>query len=416
LGVLAASITTYSSRHKVLVNVTVMSKFFSKLKGEKAYRSDLTSSSDMPTSSSNHPYRQQDPPAYAPPPGPPPSHYESSSTSKKQSYPAQPTADDGPPPYHDWTSVPDTALLPPPPAITNEYSTTSNASYDEAARAHAWCAHHPVYQPGIPNQTLIDAVCQGHHTLDIPQTFTGKITKLNPLTSPHSFSPNTQNATPSMIYHISTQPTTSTSRFSTRTPPPPADQTISTLLPLYFASTSSSNNPKPRTIYFELTPLSYTSSEASVSIAYLSKPYPPSRQPGWHRASLAIHSDDGNKYINDPTGGLAFAAPIQPHTTVGLGMTFTPPPLAPQTQMYNRTSTPSQKEVQSPLPRYRTRVFFTRDGVLEGEWNVDEEKDAEMERRYGGVEGLRGEADLYAAVGTFGIVEVEVRFFEEGGA
>lgn len=52
--------------------------------------------------------------------------------------------------------------------------------------------------------------------------------------------------------------------------------------------------------------------------------------------------------------------------------------------------------------------------MLEGEWNVDEEKDAEMERRYGGVEGLRGEADLYAAVGTFGIVEVEVRFFEEG--
>lgn len=82
--------------------------------------------------------------------------------------------------------------------------------------------------------------------------------------------------------------------------------------------------------------------------------------------------------------------------------------------MYGTSATPSQKEVKSSLPRYKTRVFFTRDGTLEGEWDVDEERDAEMEGRYGGVEGLRGEVDLYAATGTYGAVEVEVRFFEEG--
>lgn len=34
-----------------------------------------------------------------------------------------------PPPYHDWTVIPDTALLPPPPGMSYKYSTKSNATY-----------------------------------------------------------------------------------------------------------------------------------------------------------------------------------------------------------------------------------------------------------------------------------------------
>ena len=47
---------------------------------------------------------------YSPPPGPPPSQVQ-----------------DEPPPYHDWTSIPDTSLLPPPPAAPQDFSPANNA-------------------------------------------------------------------------------------------------------------------------------------------------------------------------------------------------------------------------------------------------------------------------------------------------
>lgn len=71
----------------------------------------------------------------------------------------------------------------------------------------------------------------------------------------------------------------------------------------------------------------------------------------------------------------------------------------------------SEREVHSQLPKCKTRVYFTRNGTVQGSWPVDEERDAEKDQ---GVAGLMGETDLYAAVGTCGGVEVEVRFFRGG--
>lgn len=71
----------------------------------------------------------------------------------------------------------------------------------------------------------------------------------------------------------------------------------------------------------------------------------------------------------------------------------------------------SDREVRSGLPRCKTKVYFVRDGKVEGGWDVDEERDAERDE---GIAGLLGEVDLYAAVGTYGDVEVEVRFFGSG--
>ncbi|KAJ9664160.1 hypothetical protein H2198_000378 [Neophaeococcomyces mojaviensis] len=415
-----------------------MSKFFAKLKGEREHRPDLAPSPDPSTFSSNNPYRQQEPPAYAPPPGPPPSQSWNVSSPKQQHQSPQPSTDENPPPYHDWTSVPDTALLPPPPAITNDYSTTSNASYDEAARAHAWCASHPVYQSRIPNAHLVTAIREGRHDLDIPPGFGGSITKLDRVSSSSSFPSNALGDIPATVFRVSTTPihtsqhsTSIKSRFglpvpsSTRAAAPPGDQHFTSLLPLFFATTSSPLSPHfslpkqtPYTIYVELVPLALTSSDATVSIGFVSKPYPPNRQPGWHRASLAVHGDDGRRYVNDPWGGREFTSSFRLNQPVGLAMTFYPEHL-PDNTTHGGTDgkameTPTEREVKSALPRCKTKVHFVRDGAVEGGWDIDEERDAEMTKENGGVEGLMGETDLYAAVGTFGNVECEIRFFANG--
>ena len=405
-----------------------MSKFFSKLKGDKEDYSHLTSSTSSSTTfSSNNPYRhtQSQPPAYQPPPGPPPSHHlEKPSTS---------TEDNNPPPYHDWTSIPDTSLLPPPPALASDYSPSTNASYDEAAAAHAWCAAHPVFTPKVPNPSIVENVMTGQNSLTYPPG--ASQWKIVPVPTEKQRS-NNPGAVPTTVYQIlspshpaasSTSPTsqpsskatstlsrflkpkhaTSTNTHSQR----PHDQCWTSTLPLYFAALSnplSTPSPKPTTITFTITPLKYYTEESTLSIGLLSLPYPPARQPGWHRASLAIHSDDGNKYVNDSWGGVPFTTPFREGETITLSLVISPerPGNAP-----NKASTQSDREVRSPLPRCKTRVYLTRDGEPAGTWDVDEERDAERDE---GVAGLSGESDLYAAVGTYGDVDVEVGFYARG--
>lgn len=95
-----------------------------------------------------------------------------------------------------------------------------------------------------------------------------------------------------------------------------------------------------------------------------------------------MHGDDGHKYINDRWGGKSFTEPFRRGETVGLGMTF------------SRNG-----------GRIETEVFFTRDGRLDGRWDLHEESDAEQDLP---VTGLEGYHDLVVAVGTFSMVGVEV--------
>ena len=71
----------------------------------------------------------------------------------------------------------------------------------------------------------------------------------------------------------------------------------------------------------------------------------------------------------------------------------------------------SEREVTSKLPICRTKAYFVRNGAVVGSWEINEERDAEKDE---GVAGLRGEVDLYAAVGVFGDAECEVKFYESG--
>lgn len=396
-----------------------MSRFFSKLKGEKSDHSHLAPQPNQLSSNNPYRYAESQPPAYEPPKDTKSSHA-SSSTAQQEKGPSG----DNPPPYHDWTSIEDTALLPPPPPITSDYSTGSNATYDEAAAAHAWCARNPVYTPSIPNVNLVEAVQAGHHELDPPSGFRGRIVLVNSSSGAPSFPKNMFGATATTVASISTYipptPNKSSRKFlggssSTSSSTPDQDVIFTTRLPLYFASTSNPLSPHfslpkatPSLHYFEVIPAKFHSSSATISLGFAAKPYPPARQPGWHRASFAVHSDDGNRYVNDPWGGRPFTSPFVAGETLGIAVQISPEEvmLKPGAKVSQ-----SEREVRSTLPKCKTRVWLVRNGAVSGSWDMDEERDAEKDE---GVAGLRGEVDLYAAVGVYGAVDFEIRFFANG--
>lgn len=129
--------------------------------------------------------------------------------------------------------------------------------------------------------------------------------------------------------------------------------------------------------------------ESGIAIGFVAPPYPAWRLPGWHRASLGVHSDDGRRYVDNSYGGQDFTSAFKKGDVVGIGSTFQPP-------------------VHGDRVSMRCQVFFTRNGKKEGWWDLHEEKDSDADE--GDVEGLEGEHDLLAAVGVFGSVELECVF------
>ncbi|KAL9125267.1 MAG: hypothetical protein Q9217_005503 [Psora testacea] len=323
-----------------------------------------------------------------PPPGPPPSHHTQYQTSSSlpPSYPeyapspAPPpshqhherplmldTPPQGPPPYHDWTVIPDTALLPPPPSVGHESGIAGNADSHEADRAHDWCKRNPLVFPHQPTQAQAGAVEKGDVRLMKPKEYRGELLML------------------------------STGVWQGSTRAGSTDSCLLTSSPLYFAYTDSpTHTGHAKTIYFELeiTSLGYGSrtDESSIAIGYCAMPYPTWRMPGWERASLAVHSDDGHRYVNDTWGGKDFTTPFTAGDTVGIGMSFSLPENPPE---YNVAPE------QSPL-KNQVEIFFTRNGTKEGGWNLHEELDHETDQ---GIDGLDGLFDLYGAIGIFGGAE-----------
>jgi hypothetical protein len=144
------------------------------------------------------------------------------------------------------------------------------------------------------------------------------------------------------------------------------------------------------------------SHEISLALGFLAQPYPPFRLPGWERASLGVHGDDGHRYVNDKWGGRDFTRPFKRGETIGIGMTFA--------RKANVMDRPPAYGEPSAADQMDVEVFFTRDGKREGGWDIHEELDAQEDLP---ITGLEGAHDLYAAVGTFDAVEFEVRFAVE---
>ncbi|KAF2273425.1 uncharacterized protein EI97DRAFT_436080 [Westerdykella ornata] len=332
---------------------------------------------------------------YAPPPGPPPNH---SSSPSQPSYapppgppPSHPTQQPQPPPYHDWTIIPDTSLLPPPPSIGYDTSPTANATEADSARALAWTQANPLWPPN-PNLTPDQraAIQAGKLALLRPPTFTGDLV-----------------------------PQARAGVWKCRSNGNCPDSALLTSLPAYAVNWDSPlRTGRPKTIYFEVKVTgighghgrsgrwaSLAEAEAGVAIGFVAPPYPTFRLPGWERASLAVHGDDGRKYVNDRYGGVDFTTAFRPGDVVGIGMRFALPERPPAYEEQQ------QQRQQGGGKVLDIEVFFTRNGIREKAWDGNEELD---QRCVGGNVGIRGECDLYPAVGVFGGVEFEVVFSPEG--
>ncbi|KAI1155912.1 hypothetical protein F4825DRAFT_406128 [Nemania diffusa] len=302
-----------------------------------------------------HRYDGQGPSDFAPPPGPPP----------PQDY----AAPSGPPPSqakedkkHDWEiAVPDTALLPPPPNFFSGFdrSPANNATEEQAEAGERWCRQFPLSNPLRPGPPELNAMNSGNINMFAPPFYKGTL-NLEAVGVWRGESPRGTH-----------------------------DTCLATYPPLYsVAAHSPLATGRTKVIYYEVHVLQDSQHEISLALGYTAPPYPPFRLPGWHRGSLGVHGDDGNKYINDRWGGKAFTHPFRRGEMLGLGMELAP----------------------APGGGIRVEIFLTRDGAESARWNLHEETDLQQDLPVTGLEGFH---DLCAAVGVFEKVSFEIVFVPE---
>lgn len=336
---------------------------------------------------SNNPFRHSDSSSHnnvddvAPPPGPPPGYQQFDSKSSHHSDYAPPpgpppSKDDyapppGPPPsqQHPWQSVPlpeDTSGYPPPPAIFtgHDRSWANNATEQQAEEGERWCRRYPLLAPIDPSSSSLD---RAPHLVN-PQsnTFHGTIKQTGPAS-----------------WNITTDHRNN-------------DNCITVQPPLYVAARDDPRvTGRPRSVYFEVVLAKDLGRDAGVGIGFTALPYPAFRMPGWHRGSLAVHGDDGHKYVNDRWGGNDFVKPWATKGVVGIGMTFSTAP----------GESSGKGKGRAGAGGLDVEVFFTRNGTVEAKWDVNEERDQKRDLEPVGVQGFH---DLVAAVGSFDKAEFEV--------
>lgn len=260
--------------------------------------------------------------------------------------------------------MPDTSKLPPPPNFFAAYdkSYTSNATEEDANDAAAWCQARPLMDP-----ITLDPQAQHNHrthnvALSPPQVPGLQVTLANPVPG---------------VW-------TGQTRLHNR------DKTDSCSIgypPLYAVREDSPliQGHGTKIIYYEVNIANdFMDPEVPLAIGFTAIPYPPFRMPGWHRGSLAVHGDDGRKYINDMWGGKDCTMPFRRGETYGVGMVF--------------------KAVGG---RLNVKVFYTREGQLTGSWDLHEESDQQEDLAVTGLEGFH---DLSCAIGTCDNISYEIVF------
>ncbi|CAK7242185.1 MAG: hypothetical protein STHCBS139747_003665 [Sporothrix thermara] len=328
---------------------------------------------------------------YAPPPGPPPSYGGGGAASGAAGVgdyapPPGPPPGHSAPKVHDWeTAVPDNSLLPPPPNLFAGWdrSPVNNATEDEAEQGKAWCFQYPISTAmNVPNnEATYEAIKHMRFSLQAPPSYQGKFERLSSGSSR----------------------TGGSSVWTGETKKRSSDSCMMSFPPLYAANLHSPAPGAPAyTAYYEVHIARDNRSEVSLAMGFAAMPYPHFRLPGWHRGSLAVHGDDGHRYVNDTWGGKPLIDGrefrLQPGGKYGLGMTF----VRKDGAGYGAAADTIDVE-----------VFFTENGRVVARWDLHEETDAEQDLP---VTGLEGDYDLSAAIGTFDAVKYEVHLSPENWA
>lgn len=173
---------------------------------------------------------------------------------------------------------------------------------------------------------------------------------------------------------------------------------FTTTRPLYsFRLHSPLVTGRPITLYFE-GEIRAGNSEDSVCLAlgFVAGRNRASLMPRFEHGSIGINYRDGGLYVNKK---LIATMVFKPGQQVGIGMTFSKSDYNAQQVAVASPSTASSSSINA-------EVFLTRDEKKVGCWNLGEL------RGEGGLpfDGLEGNHDLYAAVGTFKEVNVDVLF------
>lgn len=298
-----------------------------------------------------------------PPPGPPPGWNGSPADEALPSYSA--TIDIAPqsmPPQYQ------------PSTSTQFISLYSHAPDEERDLGDIYTNSCPIYPPKFMFEQDRYDLDQGKNTLVVPPVITNDLPKK--ISFNYRFKGEIKPVPNSSAVYISTKKHTT-------------DTTLVSRLPFYsphIRHTSPEEIGGRNKFYFEVLITSIDKpEEASVALGFTCLPYPHFRLPGWHRGSIAVHSDDGHRYVNDSLAGKDFVRPFgKSGTLVGIGMNLE-----------------------------RMSVFFTRNGRFEAEWSLIEDSnmrgiDPMRNFKDGGIQGLQGESDIYAAVGIYGAVGVQV--------
>ena len=274
---------------------------------------------------------------------------------------------DGPPPAYSFVppgfsapSISSSANFShrPPPDLHHMFSPVNNASGDAFSAGAHFCGVHPLAPP------LVSACSDS-----LTRVLEAEIV-MNPEPPHRHVSITTTQSHPPMT----------TIRVTKKNCP---DTNILSQHPLYLARYHHPSPTNPVVVFgYNLTitglPIGV---DNVIAMGFACMPYPHFRLPGWHRGSLAIHSDDGRRYCNDGFGGIEFTRPFSQGDHLGLGLV-----------MRWVTAANGEGMVES-------EVVFLRDGKREGGWVVREEVE---EGREDPEIGLIGDRDVFAAVGVSG--------------
>ena len=320
---------------------------------------------------------------YEPPQGPPPSK-------------ANNESQEAPPSYEEWMSVrenPSSSGLPPPPNIHYDESPRHNAPIDEATQADDWCKQFPLYWPQQRNTGAYLDIINGRSTIvPVDPSMTKRGLRLESSTTAQTIKSK------AFVY-----------------------QCLRSETPLYSALQSKPVPAESFTTYFEIKITKLNPKSGIVALGYFAPPYPSFRLPGWQRSSIGVHGDDGRRYVNDSYGGMDFTKPFKEGEVIGIGMKFGLSAGLSRDEITlhifadHLIGHKETKQAAGSVERCtNVTCFMTRNGfrIPEWQWDLHEELDVDVDRP-GGVEGLEGDRDLYAAIGVYGAVTVEARFGKE---